>query len=147
LINEFLAFLSGLQQRSGVTVLAATNRPDQIDEAARRAGRLGDEIIYVGVPDPAARLQALRIHTRGMPLGRDVDLSRLVDLTEDYTGADLEAVVVQAGLAALREDPNAVAVEMRHFLGALDDVGPSVTSAERAQYEELAKQFTRRKKR
>ncbi|MET1127827.1 MAG: AAA family ATPase, partial [Thermoproteota archaeon] len=78
-------------------------------------------------PDRRARLEILKIHTRRMPLAEDVDLELLAAKTEGYSGADLEALVREAALLALREDVNATRVHMRHFNKALTIVRPSIT--------------------
>jgi transitional endoplasmic reticulum ATPase len=79
----------------------ATNRPTLIDPALLRLGCF-DELVYVPVPDQAARLRILQIHTAKMPLATDVDLEGLASRTEGYTGADLENLVRRAGLQAPR---------------------------------------------
>jgi len=87
-------------------------------------------------PDRRARLDILRIHTRTMPLAEDVDLEHLAELTEGYTGADLEALCREAALLALRRDINATKVHMSHFLEALKRIRPSLTPDMVKFYEE-----------
>ena len=84
-----------------VVVIGATNRPGLIDPALLRPGRF-DELVYVGTPDQLGREHILEIHTKSMPLAKNVDLSKIAAQTERFTGADLEDVVRRAGLNALR---------------------------------------------
>ncbi len=126
IVSQLLTELDGITTLQDVVVIAATNRPDMIDPALLRPGRL-EKFIYVPPPDFKGRLEILRIHTRKMPLAEDVDLEEIARRTEGYTGADLEALVREAGLIALREDINSRVVRMRHFEKALEKVRPSVT--------------------
>jgi transitional endoplasmic reticulum ATPase len=135
IVNQLLAELDGIVPLSNVIVIAATNRPDILDPALLRPGRL-DKIIYVHPPDKKARLEILRIHTRKMPLADDVDLELLAIKTEGYSGADLAALVREAAMLALREDINATKVHMRHFLKALETIKPSITPEMVRFYEE-----------
>ncbi|WP_404813128.1 CDC48 family AAA ATPase [Infirmifilum lucidum] len=125
-VSQLLTEMDGLERLEGVVVVAATNRPDIIDPALLRPGRF-DRLIYVPPPDEKARLEIFRVHTRRMPLAEDVDLAELARRTEGYTGADIEVLVREAGLIALREDVNTTKVYMRHFEEALKKVRPSLT--------------------
>ena len=125
-VSQLLTEMDGIEKLEGVVVIGATNRPDIVDPALLRPGRL-ERIIYVGPPDVEARLEILKIHTRNMPLGEDVNLVELARLTEGYSGSDLELLVREAGLLALREDLNISKVYMRHFQVALSKIKPSVT--------------------
>ncbi len=125
IVSQLLTELDGITTLKSVVFIAATNRPDILDPALLRPGRL-DKLIYVPPPDKLARLEILRVHTRNMPLADDVDLDRLAEVTEGYTGADLEALVREAGLRALREDLNIKHVAMRHFEEAMQVIKPSV---------------------
>ncbi|MDR0777892.1 MAG: CDC48 family AAA ATPase [Methanomassiliicoccaceae archaeon] len=101
IVAQLLALMDGLEARGKVVVIGATNRPNAIDEALRRPGRF-DREIEISIPNRDGRLEILQIHTRGMPLTDDVDLSRLADLTHGYAGADLSALTKEAAMAALR---------------------------------------------
>ncbi|MDE1468516.1 CDC48 family AAA ATPase [Aurantiacibacter sp. D1-12] len=101
LVAQLLTLMDGLQARSNLVVIAATNRPDAIDEALRRPGRFDREII-VGVPDTQGRREILAIHTRGMPLGEGVDLLELARSTHGFVGADLAALTREAAIEAVR---------------------------------------------
>ncbi|MCE4622829.1 MAG: CDC48 family AAA ATPase [Desulfurococcales archaeon] len=126
IVSQLLTEIDGISELSDVVVIAATNRPDIIDPALLRPGRL-EKLIYVPPPDMEGRLEILRIHTRNVPLGDDVDLVEIAKRTEGYTGADLAALVREAAMLALRESLEAKYVAMRHFEEALLKVKPSVT--------------------
>jgi len=125
-VSQLLTEMSGIENLEGVVVIGATNRPDILDPALLRPGRL-DRLIYVPPPDFMSRLEILKIHTRNMPLAEDVDLEELARATEGYSGSDLEVLVREAGMMALREDINTENVRMRHFREALRRIRPSIT--------------------
>ena len=100
-VAQLLALMDGLSGRGNLIVIGATNRPDALDPALRRPGRF-DREIEIGVPDKKGRLEILQIHTRGMPLAKDVDLKRLAEMTHGYTGADLAALCRETAMKALR---------------------------------------------
>jgi len=101
LVAQLLTLMDGLEARANVVVIAATNRPEAIDEALRRPGRFDREIV-VGVPDERGRREILGIHTRGMPLAEDVDLGELSRTTYGFVGADLAALTREAAIEAIR---------------------------------------------
>jgi transitional endoplasmic reticulum ATPase len=101
LVAQLLTLLDGLQPRQNLVVIAATNRPEAIDEALRRPGRFDREIV-IGVPDENGRREILAIHTRGMPLDGGVDLRQLARQTYGFVGADLAALVREAAIEAIR---------------------------------------------
>ncbi len=101
LVAQLLTLMDGLQARSNLVVIAATNRPDAIDEALRRPGRFDREII-IGVPDEKGRREILGIHTRGMPLDQGVDLKELARTTHGFVGADIAALAREAAIEAVR---------------------------------------------
>ncbi|HEY6817086.1 MAG TPA: CDC48 family AAA ATPase [Croceibacterium sp.] len=101
LVAQLLTLMDGLQARANLVVIAATNRPDAIDEALRRPGRFDREIV-IGVPDEQGRREILGIHTRGMPLGEGVDLQELARSTHGFVGADLAALAREAAIEAVR---------------------------------------------
>lgn len=142
-VNQLLTSMDGVEDLSNVTVMAATNRPDMIDPALLRPGRL-DRKIYIGVPGREDRIKILAIHTKDMPL-RDVDLGAVADLTNGYVGADLAELCREAGMCAYREDHSADCITMRHFEEALKTVQASVTENDLARYESLKKEMNKRK--
>ena len=101
LVAQLLTLMDGIEARQNLVVIAATNRPEAIDEALRRPGRFDREIM-VGVPDETGRREILGIHTRGMPLADGVDLDALARRTYGFVGADLAALVREAALEAVR---------------------------------------------
>ncbi|MCC6027563.1 MAG: CDC48 family AAA ATPase, partial [Archaeoglobus sp.] len=122
-LNQLLIEMDGLEELHGVIVIGATNRPDILDPALLRPGRF-DRLVYVRPPDKKSRLAIFKIHTRNMPLAEDVDLNELAEMTEGYVGADIEAICREAVMLALRENPNAEKIEMRHFYEAIKKIKP-----------------------
>ena len=155
IVNQLLTEMDGIMPLQNVVVIAATNRPDIIDPALLRPGRF-DRIIYVPPPDKEARIEIFKIHTRRVPLctkehvekgvcSEDdvVDLEKLADMTEGYTGADIEAVVREAVMMKLREKFEVGPVSMKHFLKALKKIPPSLTPEDIRRYERLARELKR----
>ena len=102
MVSQLLTEMDGIQEIHGVVVLAATNRVDMIDTALLRPGRF-DKIVYVPKPEVKTRQKILEIHTKGKPLSRDVDLRRIAELTEGFSGADVSAVANTAVSVVLHE--------------------------------------------
>ncbi len=100
-VAQLLSLMDGLKARGQVIVIAATNIPNALDPALRRPGRFDREIV-IPIPDRHGRLEILEIHSRGMPLAKDVDLSRLADITHGFVGADLEALCREAAMICVR---------------------------------------------
>ena len=101
LVAQLLTLMDGLEARTNLVVIAATNRPDAIDEALRRPGRFDREIV-IGVPDEKGRREIISIHTRGMPLGDKVRLDELARVTHGFVGADIAALAREAAIDAVR---------------------------------------------
>ncbi|MBI4185072.1 MAG: ATP-dependent zinc metalloprotease FtsH [Proteobacteria bacterium] len=112
-LNQILAELDGFSGHEAVIVLAATNRPDVLDPALLRPGRF-DRHIVLELPDRKAREEILRVHTRKVPLAKDVDLAQIAAGTPGFSGADLKNLVNEAAMMAARE--NAVEVSGRHII-------------------------------
>jgi len=138
-VAQLLALMDGMEARGKVVVIGATNRPDSLDPALRRPGRF-DREIEIGVPNKDSRLEVLQIHTRGMPLSKDVNQQKLADVTHGFVGADLAALAREAGMRALRRvlpeldlEVEAIPVELLNkievnnddFLEALREMVPS----------------------
>ena len=138
-VAQLLALMDGLHNRGQVLVIGATNIPNTLDPALRRPGRF-DREIEIGIPDARSRLEILHVHSRGMPLAKDVDLHRLAQITHGFVGADLEALCREAAMACLRTIfPNIdfamedipyeqilnLEIQMDHFLEALNEIDPS----------------------
>ncbi|MEM4379529.1 MAG: AAA family ATPase, partial [Thermoplasmatales archaeon] len=100
-LMQLLAEIDGFEPLGNVKLIGATNRPDTLDEALMRPGRF-DRIIEIPLPSREGRIEILKIHTRKMNL-KDVDLAKIADITEGFSGADLRASVVEAGMFAIRE--------------------------------------------
>lgn len=122
---QLLTEMDGIEQLKDVTILAATNRPDMIDKALMRPGRL-DRIIFVPLPDAATRREIFTLQFRHMPVHPSVHLEELVNRTERYSGAEITAVCREAALAALQENISAEHVSIKHFNAALDAVKPRI---------------------
>jgi transitional endoplasmic reticulum ATPase len=102
-VSQLLTMMDGLQARGKVVVIGATNRPSAIDPALRRPGRF-DREVEISVPDKVGRLQILKIHTRGMPLTRSVDLIELARKTHGFVGADINSLAKEAAMNVLRKN-------------------------------------------
>ncbi|OVA00815.1 AAA+ ATPase domain [Macleaya cordata] len=138
LLSTLLTEMDGLEQAKGILVLAATNRPHAIDAALMRPGRF-DLVLYVPPPDLEARYEILRVHTRNMKVGDDVDLKRVAEETELFTGAELEGLCREAGMVALREDISATVVRNLHFQTVKDSLKPALTRKEVNKYASFMK--------
>ncbi len=101
IVAQLLSSMDGMSSRGKVVVIGATNRINAIDPALRRPGRF-DREIELGVPDRNGRLEILEIHTRGMPLAKDVNLDKLADISHGFVGADLQSLSKEAAMRALR---------------------------------------------
>ena len=138
-VAQLLSLLDGLESRGHVIVIGATNIPNTIDPALRRPGRF-DREISIPIPDKNGRLEILEIHTRGMPLAKDVDVEKLAAITHGFVGADLEALAREAAMSALRkimpkidfelsdipyETLLKLEVTMDNFLEAMKEIEPS----------------------
>ena len=153
-VSQLLTELDGLEELEDVVVVATTNRPDLIDSALLRPGRL-DRHVHVPVPDEGARRAIFAVHTEHKPLADDVDLDELARRTDGYVGADIEAVCREASMAATREFINSVSPEdtgtsvgnvlvtMDHFEQALGEVRASVDEETRDRYEQIEERFSR----
>ncbi|MGC8609886.1 MAG: CDC48 family AAA ATPase [Thermoplasmata archaeon] len=140
IVNQLLTSMDGLENMEGVVVIASTNRPDIIDPALLRPGRF-DRLIYIPPPDKETRLKILKVHTRNMPLDKDVDLNTIAEKTNNYVGADLENVCREAGMFAIRE--NREIVKAIDFERALQKIPPSLTDDTIKYYENIGKIMSR----
>ncbi len=140
-VAQLLALMDGLKSRGQLIVIGATNIPNSLDPALRRPGRF-DREISIPIPDRNGRLEILKIHTRGMPLAKDVDLMKIADLSHGYVGADLEALAKEAAMSCVRdilpminfttqeipyEEIAKLEVTQQHFMNALLETNPSAT--------------------
>jgi len=165
-VNQMLTEMDGVQSRSQVYVIAATNRPDIVDPAMLRPGRL-DRLLYVPFPSAVGRLEILQTHMRKLPLAADVDLQRVAEDADGFSGADLASLAREAAMLAIRDaaaaatrvstsaagndpagDPNTKEKPLAAAAGvqvtadllwkARSRVQPSVSQQERREYEQLA---------
>ena len=132
ILAQMLTEMDGIEQLKDVIVVAATNRPDMIDSALMRPGRL-DRVVYVPLPDLATRLKIFDIHTRKKPLSSDIDLQVFASKTEGYSGAEIVAVCNEAALAALEEVIESSEKEpkilLKHFEKGLQTVKPRLNQS------------------
>ena len=139
IVSQLLTLMDGMKSRGKVVVIAATNRPDSIDPALRRPGRF-DREIEIGIPDDEGRLEVLNIHTRGMPLDKNVKLEKVSKTTHGFVGADLEVLCKEAAMKSLRrilpeinleeekvskEVLQKIKITSKDFTDALKEVRPS----------------------
>ena len=122
-VNQMLSSMDGVESMEGVIVIAATNRPEMIDPALLRSGRF-ERVMHIPPPDHASLRKILKIHSKGMPLGK-FDLDSLADKMQNFTGADVEAVCREAALIAMRAEKKSVA--KKHFEEAIARVRPTIT--------------------
>jgi len=139
-LNQILAEMDGLDNMKDVLVIAATNRPDMLDTALLRPGRF-DKILLVNTPEEKGRKMILDIHTKGMPLAKEVKTSDLAKDTIGFTGADLEALTREAAMVALRENMNSEVVKKKDFEKAREKIKPSVTRQSIETYKKIEEQF------
>ena len=142
IVNQLLTEMDGLVILKNVVVIGATNRADLIDPALLRPGRF-DRVIYVSPPDEVGRLEIFKIHTKNMPLAKDVNLEKLAEISKGYTGADIEAVCREAAMVAARENQEASEVGAKHFERALKVVLPSLTAEGQEKYKNTADNLKR----
>jgi transitional endoplasmic reticulum ATPase len=139
IVAQLLSLMDGMSARGKVVVIGATNRVNAIDPALRRPGRF-DREIEIAVPDRVGRLEILQIHTRGMPLAKDVNLEKLADISHGFVGADLQALSKEAAMRALRrilpevdlssesipaETLRKIIVTMQDFMDVIKEMEPS----------------------
>ncbi|KAJ1834059.1 hypothetical protein LPJ63_002252 [Coemansia sp. RSA 2711] len=141
ILSTLLNEMDGVESADDVLVVGATNRVDMIDDALLRPGRF-DRIVYVPPPDCGARREILRIKTRAMPLGSDVDIDAIADAAEGFSGADLTNLAREAAILALRDDIDTQQVDMRHFEEALRGTQPSLKADLMAMYREMRLKYT-----
>ncbi|MBU4189518.1 MAG: CDC48 family AAA ATPase [Candidatus Thermoplasmatota archaeon] len=152
-VSQLLTELDGMEELKDVVVISATNRPDIIDKALLRPGRI-DRLIYISPPGKKEREKIFRIHLKDKPLTDDIDISVLAERTENYVGADIEAICREATILALREivkkgmDRKTVKkavkgkkIEKKHFDKAIKRVKPTMTSETLKDYEKIMEEF------
>ena len=146
-VSQLLTEMSGIEETKNVVIIAATNRPDIVDPALLRPGRI-DRFVLVPAPDEKSRLEILKVHTRNMPL-KNVDLKEWAKKTEGFSGADLEALCREAAMNALRENIKAKEITNKHFEQAFSKIKPSITKDVISHYQkfvERSKKITEEEK-
>ena len=141
-LNQILAEMDGIEQTTDIVVVGATNRPDMLDPAILRPGRF-DRILLAEAPDKKSRHEILKIHTKNMPLAKDVDLKSIADKTEGYAGADIENLVRESAMLALRKDIDANTVTKKFFEEAMQKVRPSITKKSAEAYKKVEQNYLR----
>eukprot|EP01080_Neovahlkampfia_damariscottae_P011702 gene11702-4936_t len=153
-VNQLLTEMDGVESRKMVYVVAATNRPDIIDPAMLRPGRL-DKLLFVPLPNEKARLEILKTVSRKTPLNKDINLKSISKSCELFSGADIQALVKEAAICCYKEqvlkkknqmkddEDEEISVKMKHFQQALKKVSPSVSEKDIAFFEKLRQQFNR----
>ncbi|MCK4933682.1 CDC48 family AAA ATPase, partial [Candidatus Bathyarchaeota archaeon] len=144
-ISQLLTEMDGILTLEDVVVIAATNRPDILDSAVLRPGRL-DRLVYVPEPDEKARLEIFKIYTKDMPLDTDVNLEILTKMTKGYSGADIQAFCREAALNALRKSIDAKIVALGNFKEATNKIGPTISPDMETWYKGFIKQIRQLKK-
>ncbi|MFX0081350.1 MAG: CDC48 family AAA ATPase [Candidatus Hodarchaeota archaeon] len=143
-LSQFLTELDGLEVMKDIVVIAATNRPDILDPALIRPGRI-DRILLVPAPEKNARLEILKIFTQEMPLGANMKIEQLIEMTEDFSGADIETWCREAAMIALRENIRARKVTLEHFKEAREDIHPTITKDLIEWYEKFGEKLKSRR--
>lgn len=148
-VTALLTEMDGFETLTGVLVLAATNRPEQIDPALLRPGRF-DQVVYVGPPDLAAREAIFGVHLRGLSLADDVDVRRLAELADGHSGAEIKAIVNEAGLAVMDRDDDddkdgaaeeVLKLSMTDLEAAMSRTMKNITPFMTSAYENWRRQF------
>jgi transitional endoplasmic reticulum ATPase len=138
MLSQLLTELDGIESRDGVVVIMASNRPDVMDPALLRPGRV-DRFIYVGSPGREAREEIFGIHGGSMKIEEGVDFGRLAEATGGFSGADIEAICNEAGMRAIREGEDAV--RMEHFEAAIGSANPTINGDMDKYYEEIRRKM------
>lgn len=145
IVGTFLSYTDGLGKIDGVLLVGVTNHPELIDPAALRPGRF-DKIIYVGPLGKEARLKILNHYLKDKALAEDIDLNKIAERMERFTGADIQLVCNEAVSLSLKRDKKKIKITMKDIETALNGTKPSVTIEMLQEYEKLGQKFMRRSK-
>ncbi len=146
-VNQILVEMDGIEDRRGIVIVASTNRPDILDPALLRPGRF-DRLVYVPAPDFEYRKKILDVHSRDMPLSEEarLKLSEIAKNTELYSGADLENVLREAGMQAIRDKlEDFEEIEYKHLEFALSKIPASLTPDLIQKYDEISQKLSRQR--
>ncbi|MCE8426584.1 MAG: CDC48 family AAA ATPase [Candidatus Methanoperedens sp.] len=149
-VSQLLSEIDGIEELHNITIIAATNRPDIIDQALIRPGRL-DRLVNVTPPDEDSRIEIFKIHFGNKPLGNDVDIKKLSEDTEGFTGADIALICNEATMLAIREYVNSgkptndesikeLKIGYHHFRDAMTKVKPQ-SKKEMEKYKKISENF------
>jgi len=154
-VSQMLIEMDGLEELKEVIIIAATNRPDMVDPALLRPGRL-DRLIYIQPPDKEERKKIFDVHLSGKPIGEDVDVEEFAERTDGYVGADIAAIVKEAVMSALREFITSgiseehvkeaiqnIVIKKQHFETGIKSVRPTVTPQAQEEFEGKAEDFVK----
>ncbi len=136
IVNTLLTEMDGMVNTKKVVVIAATNRPDIIDPGLLRPGRF-DHIVDVGMPDVETREEIFKIHSKRMPVAKEVDFKKLAQMTEGYTGADIEGICREAGMILIRENRVNDKVQLEDFMKAMQNIKPSASKGDIGRIEKF----------
>lgn len=146
LLSLMLSEIDGMQSDDGMIIVGSTNVPQMLDKALLRAGRF-DKLLYVSPPDLNARMEILNIHCKSKPLSPEVDLKKIAEMTERYSGADLANIcqeVARRVAAEVIESGKERLIEMKDFLDVIKSYKPSITLQMLEDYEKFKLDFERR---
>ena len=143
IVNQFLAEIDGMKSLQNVLVIGATNRADILDPAVLRPGRF-DAVVFVPPPDKPARVEIFKVHTKNMPLEKDVNFNALSEMTDGYSGADIEGLCREAAMTAVRDDWKVKPVSMKHFELALEETRPSLSPKDMERFAAIAESVKKR---
>ncbi len=141
LVSQLLTEMSGIEEIKGVVIMAATNRPDIVDNSLLRPGRF-DRHILISAPDEKGRIEILKVHTKNIPIDKNVDLEEIAKKTKNFSGADLESLCKEATMLALRENIEGKGIDKvtkKHFDEILKNMRPSISEKLIKSYEEFEK--------
>ncbi len=149
IVNQLLTELDGVEELENVIVIAATNRKDLIDPALLRPGRI-DAHVELGLPDKISRKEIFKVHTKNMPLSKEINLDDYINKTESWTGADIEAVCRNAGVNSIKEsyklkDLKKLIILKKHFDKALETVAKSIGKNIEEPKKEIKKKIQEKK--
>lgn len=133
MLNE----MDGIESRKQVVIVGATNRPDILDKALIRPGRF-DRLLYIPPPDKEARREIFKINIKKLSVNSDVDVDYLSEISEDFSGAEINMVCMEAGVLALAEDIESETISRKHFISAVNGVKPNITAEMKQYYREFS---------
>ena len=131
-VNEFLAQMSECHKYS-IFIIAATNRPEKIDPAIMRTGRL-DRVIYIGLPDFDARYTMLKLYCKNWPVDSSIDYKKISEMTKNYVASDIKYIVNEASRNALKKRIN---INQNHFEDVIAETQPSISQKQINEYEKF----------